>query len=87
VTRALQRELHEEFGMRVRVGQALPAVDHAYTHFRVTLHPRVCLFEGLEPRVADRRRWCWVLPGELRERAMPRANRKVIEELERFLSR
>ena len=87
VVQALQRELCEEFGMRVRVGQALPPVDHAYTHFRVTLHPRLCLFQGLEPRLADRRRWRWVLPLELKQLAMPRANRKVIGELDRFLSR
>jgi A/G-specific adenine glycosylase len=35
---ALQREIAEELGMEIVVGDFLTEVKHAYTHFRITLH-------------------------------------------------
>lgn len=80
---ALHRELREEFGLRVRPEDTLPEVRHAYTHFRVTLHPHLCRFLGMEPRgcAEGQREWLWVDPGELHHYPMPRANRKVLEHL------
>jgi A/G-specific adenine glycosylase len=81
---ALFRELREEFGMSVEMIGALPSVNHAYTHLRVTLHPRLCRFVAMEPRVGEGQPWQWVPPGDLPQYPMPRANRRVLEELERW---
>jgi len=78
---ALHRELREEFGMRVRPVGSLPPVRHAYSHFRVTLHPYLCRLLHLEPRAGEAREWRWVDPEELHRYPMPRANRKVLEQL------
>jgi A/G-specific adenine glycosylase len=84
VRRALARELREEFGLKVRVEKALPPVNHAYTHFRVTLHPFLCAFESMDPPPGAQP-WRWVGPEELACRAMPRGNRKILETLEKEL--
>jgi A/G-specific adenine glycosylase len=86
VEEALARELREEFGMAVEIGDALPPVDHAYTHLKVTLHPRLCRLVRLEPSVGEGRPYRWVTVAELDAYAMPRANRRVIEELARKAS-
>ncbi len=81
VEEALHRELDEEFGMRVQIVASLPSVAHAYSHFRVTLHPRLCRFSDMRPRVAEGRPWRWVPVEALPDHPMPRANRKVLESL------
>ncbi len=77
---ALHRELLEELGLRVRVEGALGPVDHAYSHFRVTLHPFLCRFVAMDPTAGEGRDWKWVPPMELRNHPMPRANRKILEQ-------
>jgi A/G-specific adenine glycosylase len=83
VEQALHRELAEEFGLRVRVDEALRPVPHAYSHFKVTLHPRLCTYLGREPRTGEGNPWQWVPPSALEDHPMPRANRKVLEQLHR----
>lgn len=47
----LQREISEELGVHVQVGEPLGVYKHAYTHFKVTLHAFNCkLNNGQEPR-------------------------------------
>ncbi len=81
VEEALARELREEFGLVVEVQDSLPPVEHAYSHLRVTLHPRLCRFVAMEPRAGEGNPWKWVRPAELADHPMPRANRKIIEHL------
>lgn len=78
---ALRRELREEFAMEVQIVEALAPVRHAYSHFRVTLHPFRCRFLAMDPRAGEGNPWAWVLPEELPNYPMPRANRKVIDQL------
>jgi len=88
---ALRRALEERFGLRVRPrrGAALPPVDHAYSHFRVSLHPLVFDVRGRASRAAEAgpstaTSWRWIdptdLPGAV---AMPGADRKVLAALRR----
>jgi A/G-specific adenine glycosylase len=83
VEQALHRELAEEFGLQVRVDEALAPVDHAYSHFKVTLHPLLCTFLSCDPRTGEGNPWKWVTRAALEDHPMPRANRKVLEQLHR----
>lgn len=38
----LGRELHEELGITVRIGEALATATHSYDDFTVTLYPFIC---------------------------------------------
>jgi mutator protein MutT len=79
---ALAREVEEETGVAVRVGELAVALCHAYPDRRVALHAYLC-----EP-VGDARpvRWArWTSPEEYRAMPMPDANPAVVDALERAL--
>jgi len=79
---ALIRELREELAIEVEVIEPFLQVDHAYTHFRVTLHFFHCRHTGGEPVAIECDEWRWVGVSELDRFAFPTADRKVLEELE-----
>lgn len=82
---ALHRELAEELALAVEIVASLPAVRHAYSHFRVTLYPFVCRATEALPVVAEgpETRWCTL--DELGDLAMPKANHKVLGHLRAYL--
>jgi len=77
----LRREAEEELGIAVQVGTLLASVEHAYTHFRITLHVFHCQYLSGEPRCIACTAWRWVTPQELELYAFPAANRKMIRML------
>ncbi len=78
---ACAREFREELGVEVAVGERVARVDHAYTHFKVTLHAFACRLVAGEPRSAQGLALRWVAPEALGELAFPRANRRILETL------
>ena len=87
VEQALRRELREEQGLHVEQVRALEPVDHAYTHFKVTLHAHTCLLKSMDPRAGEGQPRRWVVPAELPTLPMPRGNRKILEQLPHATSR
>lgn len=78
---AAVRETREETGLEVRVTRSAGRVDHAYSHFRITLHAfhadltgGVLRTDGAEPRA-------WVAPEALSGYAFPTANRRILDGL------
>ncbi|MFH1011244.1 MAG: A/G-specific adenine glycosylase [bacterium] len=77
----LKREIREELGVDIEVGELFATVKHAYSHFRITLHAFLCSLRRGRIRklgVADYR---WVLPQELQNFAFPKADRVIIQNL------
>ena len=73
----LRREICEELGVEVKVGDQVGIYKHAYTHFRVTLYAYHCALLAGEPRplqVADLR---WVSPAELSLYPMGKIDRQI----------
>jgi len=81
LAQCVRREIKEELGVEVRVGKALARVDHAYTHFKITLHAYACRYLRGKPRPLGVRDWRWVKPAQLRRFAFPAANQPIIEKL------
>lgn len=52
----LRRVLRHTLGIRVKVGTALPTLQHSYTHFQVTRHAFLCELRG-EPPAGEGLRW------------------------------
>ena len=77
----VEREVAEEVGVRVRVRGHFMSVDHAYSHFSITLHIFDAEWLGGEPRCLECSDWRWVTPARLRDYAFPRANLKIIDQL------
>ncbi len=75
---AARRELREELGIRIEVGELECRIRHAYSHFRVTLHAYHARHVAGEPRPRGATAWRWVEPPRLAEFAFPAANRRII---------
>lgn len=81
----VRREVKEELAVRVKVGKKIATIDHAYSHFSITLHAFHCRWVSGRPRALGCATWKWVTPRELDDYAFPKANRKVIAMLIREL--
>ena len=79
---AARREVLEETGLSVRIGAPVAVVDHAYSHFRITLHAFEAELVGSRLRGTDDVPRRWVRRDELRDYAFPAANRRVLELLD-----
>jgi mutator protein MutT len=83
----VMRELREELGVRVIVGQPLPPIEHDYDHGHVTLMPYYCKRASLpndpdhEPRNLQVQEHRWVEPVELPWYRFPPANMSLIERI------
>lgn len=77
----LRREIREELGVEIAVGEQLATVEHSYTHFRITLHAFRCRLLRGEPQTLGVRDWRWVTLADLDAYAFARTDRKIIEVL------
>lgn len=77
----LQRELREELGIEVQVGELFTVVRHAFTHFKITLHAFNCRHAAGEPQALEASAWAWIAPDDLDRYAFGKADRAVIEAL------
>lgn len=82
LTEALRREIKEELGIQVEVGEKIARAEHAYTHFRLSLHVYQCRYRSGKPRALQCAAWRWVTPRQLDHYAFPAANRRVINLLQ-----
>ena len=76
---ACAREFAEELGVEVSVGPLVARVEHAYTHFRVTLYAYACHLAAGTPVPRQGQPIRWVGPDQLADYAFPRANRRILE--------
>lgn len=81
VEECIQREIQEELGIEIAVGEHLITIDHAYTHFRVTLHVHHCRYVSGEAQPIECDEVRWVKLEELDSYPFPKANTRIIEAL------
>lgn len=81
----LRREILEELGVGIKVGPPLGVYQHAYTHFRVTLHAYLCSLNdgqaslGLVPIEHSALRW--TVPEDLASYPMGKLDRQIANAL------
>ena len=78
---ALQREIMEELGMSITVGDVQTSVKHAYTHFRITLHAFHAIHQNGTPQHLGVTDHAWVMFDELDNYAFAITDRKIIASL------
>ena len=79
VEECVKREIIEELGMEIEVGSRLITIDHAYTHFKVTLNVFNCTHISGEPQAIECDEVKWVTLDEIDEYPFPKANGQIIE--------
>jgi len=77
----LAREIREELGTEIEVGQPVGVYQHAFTHFRITLHAFHCILVGGEPQPLEASELRWVPPAELGQFPMGKVDREISKEL------
>jgi A/G-specific adenine glycosylase len=75
------REIQEELGIEIEVGNHLMNIDHAYTHFKITLNVYHCRHLSGEPKPIECDEIRWVNLDELDQFPFPKANEKIIDAL------
>ena len=74
----IRREIREELGIEIEVGDRLIVIDHAYTHFRVTLNVYHCRHLSGDPQPIECDEVRWVTTDELDQFPFPKANLQII---------
>ena len=77
----LRRELAEELDVEVAVGELLTVVQHAYTHFRITMHAFHCRIAAGQPRALGCADWRWISLDDVPRFAFSAADHQIIAAL------
>jgi A/G-specific adenine glycosylase len=75
------REIREELGIEIAVGEHLITIDHAYTHFKVRLIVHHCKHLSGEPQAIECDAIRWVTLDQIDQYPFPKANTQIIDAL------
>lgn len=77
----LMREVREEIGIGIKVGEEMLSVTHQYSDRKVNLHFFVCEWESGEIDAAGCEEYRWIERNRLDQFSFPPANAQLIEKL------
>jgi A/G-specific adenine glycosylase len=77
----LRREIIEELGVPIQVGELIGVYQHAYTHFKITLHAFRCQMNDHIPQALQASEIRWVTPQELGSFPMGKIDRKIAQHI------
>ena len=84
----LKREIREELGVGVRVGDPFGKYKHAYTHFKISLYAFFCELEDhAQPRNLESEALAWVRVSELSDYPMGKVDRQIARKLEKEVTK
>jgi A/G-specific adenine glycosylase len=78
---SLHREIQEELAVEIMVGEHFGVYEHAYTHFRVTLHAFCCKILHGEPQAIEASDLRWATPAEMKDYPMGKIDRQIARRL------
>lgn len=81
IKETVKRELREELGVEVSISKPFMKLDHAYSHFKITLHAYLCELKNGTPSPKTSQSIEWVSVQELDQYPFPKANRKLTQKL------
>ena len=81
-SKEVTRVLHKSYPIKCRRKKALGIVQHAYTHFKVTVYPYICELVS----ISNNSGLHWVRLVELDEYPMGKVNREIARQIQRKIS-
>jgi A/G-specific adenine glycosylase len=67
----------EELGIDAHVGERVGIIEHAYTHFRVTVHAFECRLKGGEPIPVGHTALRWITLSQTGDYPMGKVDREI----------
>ena len=86
IEKTIERELKEELGIFVKVGEKLLTFEHTYSQIKLHFTVHICEWISGEPKPLASQKLLWVAPDKLFDFSFPAANIKIISELHKHLS-
>jgi A/G-specific adenine glycosylase len=83
IQECIARELQEELGIEIEVGDFLVKVKHAYSHFTMDLYTYFATITKGKPKAIECQNFQWLEPSKLRKLPYSKADLKIIDELEK----
>ncbi len=83
IQQCIARELTEELGINVEVGDYLVTVKHAYSHFTMEMHTYFAKIKSGRPRPIQCQDFKWLATSSLRKLPYSKADLAIISELEK----
>jgi A/G-specific adenine glycosylase len=77
----LKREIREELGIEIEVGDPFLRIKHAYTHFRITLHVFHCRLVSGRPQPIEVADFAWVTLDQLERYPFPVTDQQIMAAL------
>jgi A/G-specific adenine glycosylase len=84
IINALHREIRSQLGVAVMVSDSFGVYQHAYTHFRVSLHAFLCKLSKELPRNDLQTSFAWVAVPALADFPMGKIDRQIADSLMKF---
>jgi len=84
IEECIKREIAEELGIEIAVGEHLITIDHTYSHLRVTLTVHHSQHLAGIPQAIECDEIRWVSLDELDEFTFPEANGEIIAALRKY---
>ena len=82
IENSLRRRVKEELGIAIQTGKNLASVNHAYTHFRITLQAYECrLLKGI-PKPLGCQNWRWASLTDLKKLPLSKIDRMIVSQAE-----
>ena len=81
IEETVKRELNEELDIEVSITKPFMKLDHAYSHFKITMHAYLCELQEGTPKPKSSQEIRWITITELADYPFPKANRKLTEKL------
>jgi mutator protein MutT len=81
VEECIKREIQEELGIEIEVGDRLITISHTYSHFHVTLNVHHCRHLAGIPQAIESDEIRWVTLAEIDSFNFPKANSQIIAAL------
>ena len=78
IEKTIKREVMEEIGINIEVGEKLISFEHAYSHKKFNFTVHICELSSGKPRPLASQKLLWIDPTRLFEFPFPAANSKII---------
>tara|TARA_Y100001968_G_C19229378_1_gene653694 strand:- start:401 stop:928 length:528 start_codon:yes stop_codon:yes gene_type:complete len=85
IENTIEREIIEELGIHVEVGEKLVSFEHSYSHKTLHFVVHMCEWKSGQPKPLSSQKVIWVLPNRLCHFPFPAANTKIISALHEHL--